>query len=206
MPLRPDLQPDNAGGAGAGLRPAAARVRERSRPGDGVAPLRREEKDGSVGLGIGRSGGASTGGGSGCSPDSSDESPVAWLLCSLAAVSALQSLDRGVVNLLRSAHLLAFQRETRIRGSARDFLGRPMKRSAVEIKRRGFLLFYFFSTISTCPIDSGPGAVVVYRSTKQVKRRCVNTERVRACLVVVLKFNKDGSTFVLFDKKLSILD
>lgn len=170
MPLRPDLQPDNAGGAGAGLRPAAARVRERSRPGDGVAPLRREEKDGSVGLGIGRSGGASTGGGSGCSPDSSDESPVAWLLCSLAAVSALQSLDRGVVNLLRSAHLLAFQRETRIRGSARDFLGRPMKRSAVEIKRRGFLLFYFFSTISTCPIDSGPGAVVVYIGVQSKSR------------------------------------
>jgi len=178
MPLRPDLQPDNAGGAGAGLRPAAARVRERSRPGDGVAPLRRRrraEKDGGVGLGIGRSGGASTGGGSGCSPDSSDESPVAWLLCSLAAVSALQSLDRGVVNLLRSAHLLAFQRETRIRGSARDFLGRPMKRSAVEIKREGFfvvlfLLYYlylpdWFWTWSRCSI-------------KQVKGRCVNTERI----------------------------
>jgi hypothetical protein len=65
------------------------------------------------------------------------------VLCSLAAVSALQSLDRGAVNLLRSAHLLAFQRETRIQGSARDFLGRPMKRSAVEIKRRGFFVVLF---------------------------------------------------------------
>jgi hypothetical protein len=47
-----------------------------------------------------------------------------------------------------------------------------MKRSAVEIKRRGFLLFYFFSTISTCPgpIDSGPGAVVVYIGVQSKSR------------------------------------
>ena len=99
MPLRPDLQPDNAGGAGP--RPAAARVRERSRPGDGAAPLRRRrraEKDGGE-RGVGNRERWCEHWGR-LRMLSSDESPVAWLLCSLAAVSALHSLDRGVVNLL----------------------------------------------------------------------------------------------------------
>ena len=123
MPLRPDGSPATGG---AGARPAAGRVRERSMPGDGAAPLRRRRRtEAGVGLGIG-SGGASRGTGGGSAPDallSSDESPVAWLLWSLAAASALQSLslDRGVVNLLRSAHLLGLPKETRIRGERQGF-------------------------------------------------------------------------------------
>jgi len=124
-------------------------------PGDGAAPLRRRRRtEAGVGLGIG-SGGASRGTGGGSAPDallSSDESPVAWLLWSLAAASALQSLslDRGVVNLLRSAHLLGLPKEKRKRGSegsARDFLGRPMERAAVEIKRRLFVLFLLYLSL-----------------------------------------------------------
>lgn len=74
---------------------------------------------GGGGLGIG-SGGASTGRGG------SDALTVAWLLCSLvsAAGCCCSAPDRGVVNLLRSAHLLGFQRKKTAdpRGTLRFFL------------------------------------------------------------------------------------
>lgn len=133
MALRPDLQPDNAGGAGP--RPTAG-PREIEAGGQCGAP---SAAGGRLGIG---SGGASTG--SGCSPVSSDESPVAWLLCSLPSL-------RSRVSIGGSGEFARLPKETGYHTRERREFSRPYDGTIGGGDKKEPFLFYFFST-STCPI------------------------------------------------------
>jgi len=136
MPLRTDPQPGKAGAAGAGPRPAVpGEIEAGRRRGASSAVARRPDEGGGGGGGRKRKRKRRRWGWESgvvvLARGWDALSRLATVLSAAAASAALLSIG-GVVNLLRSAHLLGLQRKTADpRGTLRFFSGRPMRRSTV---------------------------------------------------------------------------